>query len=138
MHLFCSFGQSETIWYSTVWYRLYSAVSDKSFKFINTPPNGVFEQYGLFEKEIECWFKNQRPLLKSKFDQMPPSKTKDQIGLYIEHHLRKIRKECGNTPSRKLINTPDQGKLARLNLTLPNLTRLCHVISVRFDSSQIT
>ena len=63
---------------------------------------------------------------------MPPSVARDQMCAYVEHHMRKIRKECGNTPSRKLINTNDQG-LTWTWLNVTDLTRFCHVISVIFD-----
>ena len=52
-----------------------------------------------------------RPLVKTRVTDLPDSDDKQKLINYVEHHMAKVRKECGNTPSRKLINNDDQGFL---------------------------
>ena len=69
----------------------------------------IFNKYGSYSKAIEDWFKNCRPLFRTKLSDIPDSEVKKSIQFYVAHHLRKIKKECGICPSRRLLEHSDQG-----------------------------
>ena len=50
-------------------------------------------------------------LVKTKLSDIPDSEVKKSIQFYVAHHLRKIKKECGICPSRRLLEHSDQGKV---------------------------
>ena len=62
------------------------------FQFINTPPR-CFESYGIFEKELECWFKNQRPLLRNSLHVFYSENDflQSRFNLKLKYHFQKGR-----------------------------------------------
>lgn len=47
--------------------------------------------------------------IQTKLSDIPDSEVKKSIQFYVAHHLRKIKKECGICPSRRLLEHSDQG-----------------------------
>ena len=50
-------------------------------------------------------------IFKTKLSDLPDSEVKKSVQFYVAHHLRKIKKECGICPSRRLLEHSDQGKM---------------------------
>ena len=66
-------------------------------KLINRVPK-VFKEYGSYNKRLESWFQELRPLMTTPVKDLPDSPAKLQIQKYVQNAHQKIVSDCDLNP----------------------------------------